>query len=90
MRELQAGFDGDRACAETYVPKNAAAIQFQCLQGKEADRSFGNHAGTSVQVGKLFVGKTEGTGLFSYGGLTIYREESFLAMGVVADRLRVS
>ena len=89
MRELQAGFDGDRACAETYVPKNAAAIQFQCLQGKEADRSFGNHAGTSVQVGKLFVGKTEGAGLFSYRELTIYREESFLAMGVVADRIRM-
>ena len=35
-------------------------IQFQCLQGKEADRSFGNHAGTSVQVGEFFVGKTEG------------------------------
>ena len=47
---------------ETYVPKNTAAIQFQYLQGKEADRSFGNHAGTSVQMGKLFVGKTEGAG----------------------------
>jgi hypothetical protein len=40
MRKLQAGFDGDGTGTETDVPEDAAAVQFQCLQGEQADGSL--------------------------------------------------
>ena len=61
MRKLQAGFDGDGTGTETDVPEDAAAVQFQCLQGEQADGSLGYHAGASVKMCKLFIGDAEGT-----------------------------
>ena len=60
-RKLQAGFDGDGTGTETDVPEDAAAVQFQCLQGEQADGSLGYHAGASVKMCKLFIGDAEGT-----------------------------
>ena len=38
VRKLQAGFDGDGTGTETDVPEDAAAVQFQCLQGEQVSR----------------------------------------------------
>ena len=61
MGELQAGFDGDGTGTETDVPEDAAAVQFQCLQGEQADGGLGYHAGASVKMCKLLIGDAEGT-----------------------------
>lgn len=71
MRKLQAGFDGDGTGTETDVPEDAAAVQFQCLQGEQADGSLGYHAGASVKMCKLFIGDAEGTDWKVWGFATV-------------------
>ena len=85
MRKLQAGFDGDGTGTETDVPEDAAAVQFQCLQGEQADGGLGYHAGASVKMGKLFIGNAERTD-WKVRGLYVAVQGVCAALSGMADK----
>ena len=60
LRELQPGFDGDRAGAETHVPERSALRQVEPAEGQQPDGHLGDHIHPAVEQGEILFRQAEG------------------------------